>query len=257
MADHTFTFWEPYDRTIGSYQQVITTGARKCDSRNTVTDWGLMLIRRPVISSPAPRLLTREVAGMDGLLDITEDLDLQIYYEEREVRLEFLSAASRDGMDAERASIMSFVHGKYLVMVDEDLPDWYWIGRWNVSYEEDKSGAFALVTITGTVYPYRLSWSTYSSEHGFVELTPSQQTIALDLDASDWMSSPTIQLTGASKAYAFVGLSAVSYIIQAGVQQNPGLLLGGENTHLKLGVNSSDFTSDTARIALYWRRGIF
>ena len=257
MTDHNFTFWEPYDRTIGSYQQVITVGARKCDSRNTAADWNLMLIRRPVISSPSPRLLTREVAGMDGLLDITEDLDLQIYYEEREIRLEFLSAAGRDTMDAERAAIMSFVHGKYLILVDEDLPDWYWIGHWHVSYEEDKSGAFALITITGTVYPYRLAWSTYFREHGYIELTPSQPNITLTLDDSDWMSSPTIQLTGASKGYAFVGLSAVSYTIQAGVQQNPGILLGGENKRLILGINSSDFTSDTARIALYWRRGIF
>ena len=118
--------------------------------------WGLWLKEAPEISPPEPQMYLVEIPGMDGSLDLTEKLSGGVRYKDRDIKLTFLSLAKPDEWPDIESDMMAKLHGKYVQIIEDDDPGYYYQGR--IAFDSVKHDKHATtVVITGKVRPYKTS----------------------------------------------------------------------------------------------------
>lgn len=128
--------------------------------KNTWTDWHLVATSRPVIDPPQPKTQYVDIPGADGSIDLTESLAGRPVFSDREGSLEFyvLNDFDIDGYSYDwftvYSTVMQYLHGRYMRMVLEDDPNYYYEGRFSVnSWKSDQN--HSTITIDYHVSPYR------------------------------------------------------------------------------------------------------
>lgn len=147
-------------------------------------NWGLVPTSRPLVAPPDQKTSTIEINGADGVIDASESLTKWPLYKNRTGSWTFYvtdynnyDEAILDNNDAEildnvndpiRASIlgdwqtmytrlMNALHGKMLVVVLDDDPNFFYKGRFNISqWISSNDGSLSGVTINYDVFPYKL-----------------------------------------------------------------------------------------------------
>lgn len=130
-------------------------------SVHTRDDYGMFLATRPEIDPPKPKIVSVNIPGSDGVLDLTESVNGEVAYENRTIRLEF----AKQLHERSQASFMSMVngalHGKRLRMYVDKVSiypretDYYYEGRVSVAWTNQSFWKLHCV-ITIDAIPYKL-----------------------------------------------------------------------------------------------------
>lgn len=120
---------------------------------NTWTDWFLIPDSRPDVSSPGIDAKYVTIPGRHGAIDMTDYLTGEPIYANRTGSWSFLIDNDHEDWYSLRGKIIGFLHGRRMICILEDEPDWYYIGRFTV---EPKSGSSnSTITINYTLEPFR------------------------------------------------------------------------------------------------------
>lgn len=96
------------------------------DKKHSYWEWGLMLKTAPEITSPEPKTYYVDILGAHGKMDLTEALSGKVQYNNRQIKLEFISMAGREEWSAIYSAILDEVHGKVKeIMLDDDMTHVY------------------------------------------------------------------------------------------------------------------------------------
>lgn len=157
---------------------------------HSLTDLGLWTIQRPDTGSPAPKLNTIEVPGMNGTLDMTEVNAGGVKYANRQMVFEFGSMCNIPDQAGAKAKIMSALHGKYFeeIGLDEDI-GWHYSGRCTVEFSEIESWRFKAI-VRVDAYPFAKAdvetWVDLYPEDAF--LTTVQNYLAPNVSTQTYNS---------------------------------------------------------------------
>ena len=133
-------------------------------SMNSFSDWHLVPDGRPVIAMPEPKIVTVEVPGGNGLLDLSEALTRYPVYNMREGSIAFHVLNDREPLDKLYSKISNYLHGKKMEMVLEDDPSFYYYGRYKVEWVHNNDGTGSNVNISYTLDPYKYNIQTSIQE---------------------------------------------------------------------------------------------
>lgn len=133
----------------------------KIGDKHTYKNWGLKWLEPYNIGLPAPKTYTIDLPGSDGKLDLTEALNGYVHYDNRQIELNF-DCEDVDYYDFEhiRQEIANYIHGRYLKVVLDTDPQYFYEGRLFMETEKN-SKAGSTIKITGDMDPYK--YEEYSS----------------------------------------------------------------------------------------------
>ena len=153
-------------------------------SMNSFSDWHLVPDSRPVIVMPEPKIVTVEVPGGNGLLDLSETLTKYPIYNNREGSLKFHVLNNKEPWQVLYHKIANYLHGKKMTMILEDDPDYYYYGRFKVTWTSNNDGTWSDVEIAYTLDPYKYSITTSIQEDSdlYESISVNNTTIIKTLD---------------------------------------------------------------------------
>lgn len=132
--------------------------------KNTWTDWHLVPSARPEVK-PAPFLSNYiEIPGRNGTIDASTSLTGYPTFGNREGSWEFLVMNDYDTWSNVYSNIMNTIHGRQMKIRLADDPDYYYLGRLNVSdFASDKTNS--IITIDYNFEPYKYHAFTVAEEY--------------------------------------------------------------------------------------------
>ena len=133
-------------------------------SMNSFSDWHLVPDGRPVVIMPEPKTVTVDVPGSNGVLDLSETLTKYPIYNNREGSLKFHVLNNREHWQMLYHRIANYLHGKKTTMVLEDDPDYYYYGRFKVTWTSNNDGTGSDIEIGYVLEPYKYSIMTSIQE---------------------------------------------------------------------------------------------
>lgn len=148
-----------YSLTFGTGRPTVNTSSGAVtmpNQRNTWDSWHLIPTSRPVVSPPEANKNFVEIPGRNGALDLSTYLTGGITYKNRTGSFQFYVENDHEYWTAIHDKIANYLHGKELFMIMEDLPNWFWRGRFDFS-EWRSENWWSSVTINYTLDPYRYS----------------------------------------------------------------------------------------------------
>lgn len=131
---------------------------------NSFSDWHLVPDGRPVVIMPEPKIVTVEVPGANGLLDLSEALTGYPIYNNRTGSIKFHVLNNKEPWQVLYNKIANYLHGKKNTMVLEDDPDYYYYGRYTVTWTSNNDGTWSDIEIGYTLDPYKYSVRTSIQE---------------------------------------------------------------------------------------------
>ncbi len=148
---------------------------------NTLRDWHIVPLGRPVIAPPKQKLTQIDIPGANGVLDLSNSLTKYPVFENRTGTMTF-AVLNDTGFDwvTTYTKIMRFLQGNNVRMIMEDDPKYFYEGRVYVDKWDSKSdGTWSEVTLGYDFYPYRLSidlsteenwlWDPFNFETDFIQ----------------------------------------------------------------------------------------
>ena len=127
-------------------------------SKNTFTDWHLVPDSRPVIAMPEQKMVTVDIPGRNGILDLSEAVRHYPVFNNREGSLKFHVLNGYNAWHVLYEEIANYIHGKTLEVRLEDEPGWYYKGRLKVvSWTSNNDGTWSDIEIGYSLNPYKLS----------------------------------------------------------------------------------------------------
>lgn len=153
------------------------------DGIHTYTEWGLRL-KEIVIGTPEVKTAYVEIAGMDGLLDLTEAQNGGVRYGMRTLDFIFDARGCSYRMWTDLLSkIATALHGQKKKIVLDIDPEYYYEGRCSINTEKTDE-VLAQIAISCYCDPYKLSvistdqpwiWDTFSFVDGIIRYTADIQ----------------------------------------------------------------------------------
>lgn len=136
-------------------------------SRNTYDNFYLIGTEPPVITLPKQKTKYLDIPGADGSIDLSTTLTGGPIFEDREGSIEFYTRRFvyrevEPGVREYRSAIelyqitYKYLHGKRMKMILEDDPEYYYEGRFSVSYSPETSMNRGKVTISYRLRPYKI-----------------------------------------------------------------------------------------------------
>lgn len=138
-------------------------------SKNSWTDFLLVPTSRPVVSLPEGQEFTQEIPGRNGKIDFQNYIVPQTVFKNRIGEFEFLIDHDNDNYRSwttTKNEIVDFMHGKWLRMILEDEPDFYYEGRFYIKEWKNNS-----------------DWSTLTISY---DLDPVKKSVIASTDAWKW-----------------------------------------------------------------------
>lgn len=112
--------------------------------KHTYDDFGMIPKSKITINPPAVKTEYVDIAGGDGRLDYTQALTGNIAYDNRTGSIEFL-VLNPASYATTYSLLMGYFHGKYMNMVLDDDPTFFYQGRFAVNSWKSKEGASTIV----------------------------------------------------------------------------------------------------------------
>lgn len=127
------------------------------DNIHSYTDLGLTLSSF-VISPPSPKTYKVNIPGMDGSIDLTEDLTGDIKYENRTIKMEFGMIGDWRTVQDKYSQVMNALHGKkFSEIVFDDDGNYYYVGRVS-AIDLGTDPLIGTITLQCVVDPYKYDW---------------------------------------------------------------------------------------------------
>ena len=125
---------------------------------NTLKDWHIVPLGRPVINPPTQKRQTIDIPGANGQLDISNSLTHYPVFNNRQGQLQFAVLNDIPGHDwlTIYTKIMKFLQGNSVKFFLEDDPKWFYEGQvWVDNWDSRSDGTWSEVTLGYDVQPYR------------------------------------------------------------------------------------------------------
>lgn len=163
---------------------------------NTLKDWFLVPLSRPVIAPPKQKLQTINIPGANGVLDLSNSLTHYPVFENRTGNIKFAVLNDKPGHDwlTVYTKIMKFLQGNNVKMILEDDPKYFYEGRVYVDEWDSKNdGTWSEITLGYDLQPYRRSikssvgdwlWDPFNFETDMVTDTTFS---LIEVDSDDWV----------------------------------------------------------------------
>ena len=127
---------------------------------NTLRDWYIVPLSRPVISPPQQKLCTLDVPGANGIIDLSNSLTHYPVFENRTGTMDFAVLNDIPGHDwlTIYTKILKFLQGNNVKMIMEDDPKYFYEGRVYVdNWDSRNDGTWSEITLGYDLQPYRRS----------------------------------------------------------------------------------------------------
>lgn len=159
------------------------------------------------VQPPALKSFFQDVPGGDGSIDLSTANSGRPTYERREITMNFKCEMPMNRWTTTMSEILRNFHGKEGKIIFEDEPDYYYIGRMEVSdYERVvQTGAF-VITVNAEPYKYELSsslelwrWDSFNFKTGIIRSYGSLQVDGereLIIPGRERWVIPEIEVTG-------------------------------------------------------------
>lgn len=125
-------------------------------TRNTWEHWHLVPTSRPSINPPSPKTSYVSIEGRNGKLDLSQALTGHPTYDNRTGSIDFVVMNDYRNWQVAYTDIMTTIHGKKLMMVYEEDPGYYYVGRWTVS-KWNTGKDYSTITFSYDLEPYKYS----------------------------------------------------------------------------------------------------
>lgn len=125
---------------------------------NTLKDWFLVPLGRPVINPPMQKRSTIDIPGANGILDLSNSLTHYPVFENRTGQLTFavLNDVPRHDWLTIYTKITKFLQGNEVKFFLEDDKKWFYEGQvWVDNWDSRSDGTWSEVTFGYDVQPYR------------------------------------------------------------------------------------------------------
>lgn len=125
---------------------------------NTLNDWFIVPLGRPVIAPPKQKRNTIDIPGANGVLDLSNSLTHYPVFENREGTLDFAVLNDKPGYDwlTVYTKMMKFLQGNTVKMFLEDDPKFFYEGQvWVDDWDSRNDGTWSEVTLGYDFQPYR------------------------------------------------------------------------------------------------------
>lgn len=190
-------------------------------NKNTLTEWGLMLVNDLKIGEAAPKLKYVDVPEMSGALDLTEALTGSVVYSTREISFSLFTAKEESNFETARAELSAYAHGKRMALYLPDDSTHYFIGRISIGVKGGYHSGIIPVKVIAD--PYRLKTSVTS-----VSITSTgNKTLSNEL-------MPTVPTFTASASGATVKIGSVTHTLSSGANTFDDMILAAGNNTLKV-----------------------
>lgn len=162
---------------------------------NTLKDWFIVPLGRPVIAPPKQKRNTIDIPGANGVLDLSNSLTHYPVFENREGTIDFAVLNDKPGYDwlTVYTKMMKFLQGNTVKMFLEDDPKFFYEGQvWVDDWDSRNDGTWSEVTLGYDFQPYRRSiytsidewlWDPFNFETDVIQTT---QFNAIRIDSDDW-----------------------------------------------------------------------
>ena len=130
------------------------------NATNTLKDWFLVPIGRPVINPPQQKRCTIDIPGANGILDVSNSLTHYPVFENRTGQIQFavLNDVPRNDWLTIYTKIMKFLQGNEVKMFLEDDTKYFYEGQvWVDTWDSRNDGTWSEVTLGYDLQPYRKS----------------------------------------------------------------------------------------------------
>lgn len=163
---------------------------------NTLKDWFLVPLSRPVIAPPKQKLQTINIPGANGVLDLSNSLTHYPVFENRTGNIKFAVLNDKPGHDwlTVYTKIMKFLQGNNVKMFLEDDTKFFYEGRVYVDDWDSKSdGTWSEISLGYDLQPYRRSiyssvddwlWDPFNFETDVITQTTFTNIV---VDSEDWV----------------------------------------------------------------------
>ena len=163
---------------------------------NTLRDWYLVPLSRPVIAPPKQKLQTINIPGANGVLDLSNSLTHYPVFENRTGNIKFAVLNDKPGHDwlTIYTTIMKFLQGNNVKMFLEDDQKFYYEGRVYVDEWDSKNdGTWSEISLGYDLQPYRRAiyssvddwlWDPFNFETDVIQNTVFSNII---VDSEDWV----------------------------------------------------------------------
>lgn len=249
-------------------------------SRNTFSDWHLVPDERPVIAMPEPKIVTVDVPGRNGVLDLTESVRNFPVYNNRKGKLKFHVLNGYGDWHGRYELIANYLHGKNMQVRLEDEPGWYYTGRITVDeWKSNNNGTWSDITFGYDLQPYKLSedttmvtswkWDTFSFVSGFIigkrlkeiPITSSWKRIYLEDYIGHMPVTPTFIIQGGSVDIRVVndelGLDITKWAVSSGAYTWPEIIFTNMSNFNDIYVEMKSTSSSSAnrKVSISYRWG--
>lgn len=131
------------------YAKGVTIGGK-----HTYRDLGLVLVDgSEKIGLPEIQTYNIEVPGRDGLLDLTEALNGEVAYKNRECSWQFADAREYGERTAALVELANMLHGRKLAFKLDDRPEYTGTGRFTAEIGENRRG-YTVLNVKADCDPY-------------------------------------------------------------------------------------------------------
>ena len=231
--------------TFGDIEENIFVG------KNTRDNWHLFPTSRHMFNPPTQKTTYVEIPGVNGALDLSESLTGYPVYNPREGSFEFYVTDDFKPRRTIYNEVLNYLHGKYMKVVSEETPEYYYEGRFQVS-ELKSEGAWSSFTIIYKVNPYKRAitssitpwiWDIFNFETGVIVLSEFTHIIIsrstyIDITFPDEYFGnepicPYLDVTGTiTIEYTYQKLNVVTTVtLTDGCYMMPDIIFYGESTY--------------------------
>lgn len=163
---------------------------------NTLKDWYIVPLGRPVINPPTQKRQTIDIPGANGQIDVSNSLTHYPVFNNRQGQLQFAKLNDVPGNDWQTVytKMMKFLQGNEVKFLLEEDTKFYYEGQvWVDTWDSRNDGTWSEVTLGYDVQPYRRS--IYSSVSDWLwdpfnfELDVIQDTMFdnIEINSDDWV----------------------------------------------------------------------
>jgi len=124
------------------------------DGIDFYSEYGLLLSSKK-ISPPSPKVITIDIPGADGCIDLTEALNGEPKYNNRDIFLSFTKIGKSSISLSTYRLVANKFHGRTCKIVFSDIPGYYYEGRVAVK-DFDADGTIGKLEIECDAKPYAL-----------------------------------------------------------------------------------------------------
>lgn len=226
------------------------------NGKNTWDEWKMMPVKAGKIEFATPEMKYEsvEIAGSDNALDMSEVLTGYPLYESRRGSLNFRFFDNGVPVRSRFDQLKNFLHGKKVIVINEDQPEYYYEGRMMVGDFKPKQGNWGDVEISYILNAYKLEltsssedwlWDTFNFETGVIREYKDIEVISHKVVTVIGSRKPTVPRITVSSAMTLVYDNTV-YELSTGRNVIPQIVLmdeGYEFNFYGIGTVTIDMTA--------------